>query len=395
MTLLLVFHLFTLDKITVKGLHSTDVEPLACILNSSFQTNWEQNNTYQLQFTAYDDKSVAYDSIDAESSIYFDGQEYIVKQCLPDFSSGVATKQVTAIHIYNEVSRIRQRTIKTGTITYSINDVLAFYLSGNSLGFSYQVIGSFDTTQITDLGNSDGKDMLSKIVSAWPTAVIYPDNKVIRVYSSDAWAKNNGNRIDYLNNASEVKQTYDSSSITNQAMVYGKTKESDNTDATEYYFPPHLVSNQDSIDKWGLHPAADISDDRFTDSGAMDRYALTQLIPEPTLTIDVTYDGNEKPIAGELRRLEIREASFVTNVQVVAYTWYPLDETQQTQLTLNNTAKTILDYQNSHKQVLEETIESLKKASQQAQNAADAAKNIGKQINYTWTEADIDEWYGH
>lgn len=371
------------------------MEHLACILNSSFQTNWEQNNTYQLQFTAYDDKSVAYDSIDAESSIYFDGQEYIVKQCLPYFSSGVATKKVTAIHIYNEVSRIRQRTIKTGTITYSINDVLAFYLSGNSLGFSYQVIGSFDKTQITDLGNSNGKDMLSKIVSAWPTAVIYPDNKVIRVYSSDAWAKNNGNRIDYLNNASEVKQTYDSSSITNQAMVYGKTKESDNTDVTEYYFPPHLVSNQDSINKWGLHPADDIPDDRFTDSGAMDRYALTQLIPEPTLTIDVTYDGNEKPIAGELRRLEIREASFVTNVQVVAYTWYPLDETQATQLTLNNTAKTILDYQNSHKQVLKETIESLKKASQQAQNAADAAKDIGKQINYMWTEADVNEWYGH
>ncbi|WP_162204137.1 hypothetical protein [Lacticaseibacillus pantheris] len=50
-------------------------------------------------------------------------------------------------------------------------------MDGNSLGYTYDVQGTFDNQQITDLGNGSGSDMLSKIVETWPEAVIYPDNK--------------------------------------------------------------------------------------------------------------------------------------------------------------------------------------------------------------------------
>ncbi|WP_225367657.1 phage tail protein [Ligilactobacillus salivarius] len=67
--------------------------------------------------------------------------------------------------------------------TYTVNDVLAFYLDGNKNGFSYQVIGNFDKQQITDLGNTNGKDMISKILSTWENAIFYPDNRNIRIYN--------------------------------------------------------------------------------------------------------------------------------------------------------------------------------------------------------------------
>lgn len=360
-------------KVTVQGLHSASVEPLNSILWNSFQQNWEKNTTYQLQFTAYDDGSVAFAMLDGLSTIIFDGQKYIVKQCLPDYQGGVTTKQITALHDYNEIIRVRQRNVKTGTLTYSVADVLSFYLSNNQYGFTYQVIGDFEKRQITDLGNSSGKDMLTQIVSTWPEAVIYPDNRNIRVYNQEDFTVNKGNRIDYLHDTNEVQITYDFNSLVNQVMVYGKQKENTDTDKTQYYFEPHLVKDQKSIDAWGLYEGDDVSDERFTNSAEMDKYALTQMASQPTLTITVKYSENIKPTPGEIRRLEIREKQFVTNVEVVAFTWYPFDNTQPTDLTLNNTAKTILDYKNSNNKELKQAIADQKEIVKSVQAAGSTA----------------------
>lgn len=318
-----------------------------------------------MQFTAYDDGSVGFAMIDSESSLYFCGQEYIVKQCVPDYNAQVDTIQITASHVQDEVSRIRQRTVREGTLTYSVQDVLAFYLDGNEYGFTYEVIGNFETQQIDDLGNESAKDGLSKIVDTWPTATIFPDGHKIKVYSADAWASDLGNRIDYLNNTTEIQLTYDSTDMINQLWVIGATIDEDDSsdddrdvddDEEHYYFEPHLVSDDASINRWGKRPGNDIEDDRFKDAAAMDAYAKTQMALDPSLSFDVTLKDNQRPIPGEVRRLEIRSKNFVTNIQVVAFTWYPNDPTQQTLITLNNTARTILDYQNEKSRKLNQAV---------------------------------------
>lgn len=336
-----------------------------------------------MQFTAYDDKSTGFRLIDSESSLFFAGQEFVVKQCVPDFNAQVDTVQITASHVQNEVNRIWQRDIRSGTVTYSVQDILAFFFDGNELGFSYEVIGDFETQAIDDLGNCSAKDGLSKITDTWPTATIMGDGRKVKVYSADAWAQNLGNRIDYLHNTTEIQLTYDSNDLVNQVWVIGATVETDDssddstTDDTEhYYFEPHLVTDEDSVARWGIRPGDDIEDDRFTNSDSMDAYAKSQMILDPSLTFDVTLKVNEKPVPGEIRRLEIRKNNFVTNIQVVAFTWYPMDATQATSITLNNTAKTILDYQNSNKKNLDEVIKSNKTNAQkivEARKAADKA----------------------
>lgn len=263
------------DKITVRGLKRSEVEPLAltAIDPDSFYIEWELNQTWTLQFTVKDDRSVAYNMLDAQASVFFDGQEYIVKQCTPSFSEGVDGKDIVATHVYNEVSRIRKykdyvdtndpsskqdhdvkvapdavgddnkgstttKTVHGGTTTtvtktdetqqetedqveYTINDVLKFFLDGNNLGFTWQVIGNFDKARIARITEGNGNDMLSKITEAWPNAVIYPDNKNIRVYSLDEFQKDRGNRLDYLYNTTEFKITYDSTSLTNEVLCIG------------------------------------------------------------------------------------------------------------------------------------------------------------------------------
>ncbi|PIO87308.1 phage tail protein [Loigolactobacillus backii] len=359
--LLLVSRLFILLKILVKGLNSADKEPLNCVLFNSFQVQWEKNSTYQLQFTVWDDKSEAYEMLDVESSVFFDGQEYIVKTNEPNIIGGIETKQMTCMQIYNEVSRVRQRNTNTGDKTYSVMDVLDFYFKGNTYGFTYQVIGTFDNQVITDLGNSDGKDCLSKILDTWPTAIVFPDNKNIRVYSDDAFKQDLGNRLDYPNNSNEVKITNDSQALVNQVKAYGKEKDTGTDNgAAGYYFNPITVSDNDSIKKWGLHIGDNISDDRFTSATSMETYAKSQLHPNPALTIEVIASTNVKPIAGEVRRLEIRPKSFVTNVQVMSYTWYPFDPSQGTDIILNNTEQTILDYQRSMTTKINQAVSNVK-----------------------------------
>lgn len=276
------------NKVKVRGVGRTETEPLNCIDPDSFYVDWEINSAWSIQFTAHDDKSFAYSMLDAQASLFFDGQEYIIKQAEPNASGKVNTIDVVATHVYFELSRIRKyktyidpadadkqtdvkaygntqqdddssggddsgndddsnaqktvtsttngntttKTIVTKTdetkedsdedqIEYHIEDVLKHWLDGNQLGFSYQVIGDFSTAQLEELADGSGTDMLSKITEAWPNAVIYPDNRNIRVYAQDQFYKDYGNRLDYEHNTTEFKWSFDSTSLTNEIMCIG------------------------------------------------------------------------------------------------------------------------------------------------------------------------------
>lgn len=275
------------EKVTVRGVGRTETEPLNCIDPDSFYVDWEVNSAWSIQFTARDDGSFAYSMLDAQTLLFFDGQEYIIKQAEPDTSGRVNTIEVVATHVYFELSRIRkyktyidpadadkqtdvkvygstqddndnsgddsgddddpnaQKTETTTTegntttkttvtktdetkedsdenqVEYHIEDVLKHWIDGNQLGFSYQVIGDFPTARLEKLADGSGTDMLSKITETWPNAVIYPDNRNIRVYAQDQFYKDYGNRLDYPNNTTEVKWTFDSTSLTNEVMCIG------------------------------------------------------------------------------------------------------------------------------------------------------------------------------
>ena len=275
------------NKVKVRGVGRTETEPLNCIDPDSFYVDWEANSAWSIQFTARDDKSFAYSMLDAQASLFFDGQEYIIKQAEPDASGKVNTIDVVATHVYFELSRIRkyktyidpadadkqtdvkvygstqndnnnsgddsgddddpnaQKTETTTTegntttkttvtktdetkedsdenqVEYHIEDVLKHWIDGNQLGFSYQVIGDFPTARLEELADGSGTDMLSKITEAWPNAIVYPDNKNIRVYAQDQFYKDYGNRLDYEYNTTEFKWAYDSTSLTNEVMCIG------------------------------------------------------------------------------------------------------------------------------------------------------------------------------
>lgn len=372
----------------VKGLNSTTREPLNYYPNGTFIVSWEKNSIWQLQLTAINDNSLAYAMLESEASLFWKNQEFIIKQCEASYQDGKASKQIVATHVYSEIQRIRQSSVKPGTLTYTVEDVLSFGLSNNELGFTWKVVGNFASQQITDLGNCSGKDIISKIIETWPEAVVFPDNKQVIVYHQDNFVSNDARRIDYLNNANEIKLSYDSTGIINKARVFGKEK--NDTETTTYYFDPFVVENTNSISRYGVHWGEDISDERFTDADSMRAYALSRLIPEPALTIEVSLMTNEEPIPGDIRRLEVREDGYVTEVEVVSYQYYPLDSNQVTQVTLNNRARTILNYQDSIQANILKTIKQQKNKIEvlqsQSQRAAKKFSDFKSQYEGTITK---------
>nr|DAZ24438.1 MAG TPA: tail protein [Caudoviricetes sp.] len=606
-------------KILVQGVNRAEKETLNLFDPKSVQIQWEVNQTWSLQFTAYNDGSLAYQMLESEASIFLDNQEYIIKQVADDSSSGLDSVQVTATHVYFEVQKIRKykdyidpidkdkqtdvKVLKTDStksddsdntktdtnektegntttkittkttdetqqdnqnqVTYSIQDVLDHWLKDNNLGFTYEVIGSFEKKELEELKDGTGADMLSKISDTWNNAIIYPDNRKIRVYLADKFNLNRGNRIDYLNNANEIKFSTDSTSLTNMVyciggkysvetttettttttttttsdgwgwpfpdvgegnfmqvqrfgndggyrqngfhdgldfgsvdhpgrdvhaihggkvtiksymgglgnyvvisgggynVVYqeafssasniivnvgdtvkvgdvigyrdtnhlhvgvtkadfnvavGKSFTNDGTwlDPLElikngpsdtdtetssetnsnsntqeyYYFAPFMYRDEESIKKYGEHPAEPIEDGRFKDKNAMIEYVKTKLQPEPSLSIDVTTTTDIKPIAGDVVHVMVKSQNISTNFTLTGFTWYPYSYPvdNPTSITLNSNVQNILDYQNSRQRQFSKAMNNLKTATNNVINSGNSSFNEygGNQQLQTW-----------
>ena len=344
-------------------------EPLQSLIKPTFNVSWENNSTYQITFTAYSDNSIAYALLVSENIITWQGQQFVIKQSIPNYSGRYNTVAITATHIYLDVRKIFRHNKKDGTLNYSVSDVLSFYLSNNGFGYSFDVKGNFAKKQITDLGGNNAFDGLSQIISTWPDAYIYPDNKKIVVYDKANFATNLGNRLGYGYNSDNVAITYDSTSIINQLTVVSAKK-----DNGSVYFQPHVVKDATSISEYGVWDGGDFSDERFHDVSAADAAAKATFVTEPAISITLDYLDTDVPIPGEVRRLEILDTGFVTNVMVMSYSYYPLDPTQKPSITLNSNAKTVLDFQRSNKQQLNQ-------AKQNSATLAKAIKDANAKLN--------------
>ncbi|WP_275087107.1 phage tail protein [Limosilactobacillus caecicola] len=221
--------LITPHKETVK-------EPISkIILWPTMHEQWENNSTYQIEFTVIDKGTELYDQLDVESSIFLDSQEYVVKNCIENFDTH--TKQITAWHVYNEISRIYVRAdlnkqeLQTDQHqqddgvkhekTYALKDILAMYLDNNKLGFTYEIHGQFDNQPVQNIDSGSGKEMLSKICQAWPEIVISPDNKKINIYKDTDFFKDQGRILNFPSDLKSMKTTRDSKDIINQIRCVG------------------------------------------------------------------------------------------------------------------------------------------------------------------------------
>lgn len=360
---------FKQQKILVQDSANQYSETLFEFDRSSVKRTWKKNQSYQIDLTATNDGSIAYSLLRNENSLLVGGQEYLIKQVKPDLKGYNNQVEITANHVYYESRRIWQYNKRAGTITYSIQDILHYFFDGNQYGFTWEVIGNFSKVQIENLGNTSALDALNTCVDKF-NCVIYPDNKHIRIYARDTWQKQVDKSYLYGYNTTTFSCSWDTTSIQNVAMCYGKQKDGDEN---QYYFPPFLAKNTTSIQRWGERPGAEISDERFTDKNAMNTYALSTMQADPVTTMLLTYDGDDQVLPGEVWYLRVEPEQFDTDVEVTSITDYPFAPDHKPEVELDNSVRTLLDEDVAQERAIKTAIKDNQAAAKQIQQTSQKA----------------------
>ncbi|GAX05367.1 prophage protein [Secundilactobacillus pentosiphilus] len=106
--------------------------------------------------------------------------------------------------------------------------------------------------------------------------------------------------------------------------------------------------DEESIAAWGEHPGSDVSVKNETDTNKLMAAGKAKAHPDPTISISLSYRGKFDIHPGDIWSLDAKMISGIqTKVQVVELTTYPMDSSQPSAVTLNNTKTTITDIESS------------------------------------------------
>lgn len=349
--------------------------PLNCISRSSAHIKYSDNSEYYLSFDAYDDGSLGFKALGEKARIIAGEQIFEIT----DFDKsvvGVAKTSVKADQIVNaNFKRIWQPrkmdytsddgSKQTETVSYvDIVRLISFFKSGiDMMGFDFKLHGHFPQRPMKNVGNFNGKTLLTKIVETWPGTVIVPWGHMIHIYGYQKNRDQNGNlvnirdidtglRFDSMANLRNVKISRKTSTLCNAIEVKSATYEvkssnskddSDDDDVVirnRPYFPNFLAVSDESIKKYGLYKADSVLDGEFTYKPAAIAAAREKMVTSPVISVTATLDHpgqtEIQPIPGYKYTVGISNEGEAHHVILRGFDWYPFDPTKGANLTLNS-----------------------------------------------------------
>lgn len=193
---------------------------------STFTENWQENETWEISFTIVKTKfnELAFDLVDYENSVFFNGQEFIVKQMGVSAEGAAITKTVTATHIYYTMQDGFQYDTITGT--RSINQLLAHVFKPDNRGFTWNVVDpnkKFLPVEQENFGNGNYLKLVEEILKDYD-AIVIPDNKHLTFYPRSEFGDKVQEQIRYKYNTDSVKFDIDTYSLKTQIKGFGKKK---------------------------------------------------------------------------------------------------------------------------------------------------------------------------
>lgn len=313
--------------------------------HDSFQDAWSLNQSMELSLTArlLPGYTSAFNLLQTQNMIVYGGQQYVIKQASPAVDAGILTNQVKAVHIiYDVLKNVRKEDINAGTLTYSFQDACGQFVNGNDQGVTVDYNGNFQSVQIENLGNTSFLEFLTSYLDKFG-AVMIPDNLHIHFYSRDTFRHETNNMFVYGGNTDTVHLSTDSSNLINQCWCYGKPVDNENSSSNNdltkgNYQVKFLFSDQDSINKYGLHRGPAVSDERFTDQGSMQQYVQSTLQTEPTLQLTMQYLSRTVINKGDGWYLRAPSVGLEREVTVTGITQNPYNPASMPTITLDNTS---------------------------------------------------------
>ena len=333
-----------MDDIIVRNYEHTKEEILVRYDKDSFYEDWQQNETWEigLSVTNLINQEV-FDLIEYESSIIFNGQEFIIKKMTKNVVGGLVTKQIVATHIYYTIQDGYQYEKVTGT--KSINQLLTHIFKAGNRGFTWEVIDpnkKFLTVQQENFGDGNYLKLINELLSDY-NAVVIPNNKHLMFYPISEYGQKVEEQIRYKYNTDEVTFDIDTYSLKTQIKGYGKLKEGINTENpkdSDYVFTPITYTSPES-ETWGIRIQDPVTDERYTISGNMLERLKNDLQDYPSISGSVTLKWKINPQKGDYVPFIYEPLNINTYIQVVGIKTYPAIPNKPPEITLSNTKKTM------------------------------------------------------
>lgn len=333
-----------MDDIIVRNYEQTKEEILVVPDKDSFYEDWQQNETWEigLSVTNLINQEV-FDLIEYESSIIFNGQEFIIKKMTKNVVGGLVTKQIVATHIYYTIQDGYQYEKVTGT--KSINQLLTHIFEAGNRGFTWEVIDpnkKFLTVQQENFGDGNYLKLINEILSDY-NAVVIPNNKHLMFYPISEYGQKVEEQIRYKYNTDEVTFDIDTYSLKTQIKGYGKLKDGINTENpkdSDYVFTPITYTSPES-ETWGIRIQDPVTDERYTISGNMLERLKNDLQDYPSISGSVTLKWKINPQKGDYVPFIYEPLNINTYIQVVGIKTYPAIPNKPPEITLSNTKKTM------------------------------------------------------
>ncbi|EMF0055077.1 phage tail protein [Enterococcus hirae] len=333
-----------MDDIIVRNYEQTKEEILVRYDKDSFYEDWQQNETWEigLSVTNLINQEV-FDLIEYESSITFNGQEFIIKKMTKNVVGGLVTKQIVATHIYYTIQDGYQYEKVTGT--KSINQLLTHIFKAGNRGFTWEVIDpnkKFLTVQQENFGDGNYLKLINELLSDY-NAVVIPNNKHLMFYPISEYGQKVEEQIRYKYNTDDVTFDIDTYSLKTQIKGYGKLKEGINTENpkdSDYVFTPITYTSPES-ETWGIRIQDPVTDERYTISGNMLERLKNDLQDYPSISGSVTLKWKINPQKGDYVPFIYEPLNINTYIQVVGIKTYPAIPNKPPEITLSNTKKTM------------------------------------------------------
>ncbi|EOS8006629.1 phage tail protein [Enterococcus hirae] len=333
-----------MDDIIVRNYEQTKEEILVRYDKDSFSEDWQQNETWEigLSVTNLINQEV-FDLIEYESTITFNGQEFIIKKMTKNVVGGLVTKQIVATHIYYTIQDGYQYEKVTGT--KSINQLLTHIFKAGNRGFTWEVIDpnkKFLTVQQENFGDGNYLKLINELLSDY-NAVVIPNNKHLMFYPISEYGQKVEEQIRYKYNTDDVTFDIDTYSLKTQIKGYGKLKEGINTENpkdSDYVFTPITYTSPES-ETWGIRIQDPVTDERYTISGNMLERLKNDLQDYPSISGSVTLKWKINPQKGDYVPFIYEPLNINTYIQVVGIKTYPAIPNKPPEITLSNTKKTM------------------------------------------------------
>lgn len=217
-----------MNFLVVRDITGLREEILMDIDYSSFSYDYEKNSSRGVKFsvvrTPYN--SLTYDYLSNETIILFEGQSYVVKNCIDKTIGDMQTKDITAQHIMFECQNHFVDDEVEGSKTYSIQEYFDFAFKGNALGYKVFFKGEFPKVEIENMGKKNGMEFLNEGAESF-SAIYFADNKNITIYSEKEFYKQSDVVLRYRYNTEDITVTTDTSNLKTYIKAYGKKKDTE------------------------------------------------------------------------------------------------------------------------------------------------------------------------